>query len=51
MKKDDQIRIVINKELKDKFKIACDGRTFTNVIIKLMEEYINDWNISNNKQK
>jgi hypothetical protein len=38
--KDNYIRFKVESELKEKFNIACDGRTMTNVLIKLMKEYI-----------
>jgi len=50
MVKDEQIRFLVNSELKENFKKACDGRPMTVVIIKLMEAYINDRNIPDNKQ-
>jgi hypothetical protein len=38
--KDDQIRIKVDKDLKEKFKKACDGRAMSVVLIRFIEEYI-----------
>lgn len=46
----ERISFLVSKKLKENFIKSCDGRTMTNVLIKLMEGYTNDWNISNNKQ-
>ena len=40
--KNDTIRLLISPELKEAFVKACDGRTMTHVIIKLIEKYVED---------
>jgi len=36
----DQIRILVSKDFKQEFIKACDGRSMSNVIKKLMDDYI-----------
>jgi hypothetical protein len=36
------IRLQLPKDLKKEFVKACDGRTMTHVLIKLIEKYVED---------
>jgi len=45
----DQIRILVNKEFKQEFIQACDGRPMTNVIKKLMLDYIKSKELKSNE--
>jgi hypothetical protein len=38
----DFIRLQLPKDLKEAFVMACDGRTMTHVLIKLIEQYVED---------
>jgi hypothetical protein len=42
MDEETAMRVVVSKNFKDRFKEACDGRTMSYVIIKLMKKYIEE---------
>ncbi|MEN8907867.1 MAG: hypothetical protein ABF289_18095 [Clostridiales bacterium] len=46
----ERISFLVSKKLKENFIKSCDGRTMTNVLIKLMEGYVDDRDIPNSKQ-
>lgn len=48
---DDQIRILVNKDFKEEFIKACDGRSMTNVIKKLMADYIKSKEVKSKNEK
>lgn len=42
--KNARLVVITGDELKEQFRIACDGRNMSHEIIKLMKQYIEDKN-------